>query len=39
VGDGTVRIPISATYSLADAAEAHRMLQGRDTTGMTILIP
>ena len=39
VGDGTVRIPISATYDLADAAEAHRMLQGRDTTGMTILIP
>lgn len=39
VGDGTVRISISAKYSLADAAKAQTALQGRETTGITVLLP
>ena len=37
VGDGTVRIEIGQRFALADAAEAHRALEGRQTTGSTIL--
>lgn len=36
-GDLTVRI--GAEYPLADAAEAHRALQGRRTTGKVLLVP
>ena len=39
VGDGTVKIPISARYKLSDAVQAHTDLQGRETTGMVILVP
>jgi NADPH2:quinone reductase len=39
VADGKVKIPITAKYELAEAAKAHSMLQGRETTGMTILLP
>jgi NADPH:quinone reductase len=39
VGDGTVRIPITARFKLADAVEAHRQLQARETTGMVVLLP
>lgn len=39
VASGAVRIPIHARYPLAEAAEAHRALEARDTTGSTILIP
>ncbi len=35
----TVRIRIGQTYPLADTAEAHRDLEGRRTTGSTVLIP
>jgi NADPH:quinone reductase len=34
-----VKILIGQTYALADAAEAHRDLEGRRTTGSTVLIP
>ncbi|HVY82300.1 MAG TPA: quinone oxidoreductase [Steroidobacteraceae bacterium] len=34
-----VRIRIGQTYALKDAAEAHRDLEGRRTTGSTVLIP
>jgi NADPH2:quinone reductase len=34
-----VRIPINQTYPLRDAAQAHRDLEGRKTTGSTVLIP
>ncbi len=34
-----VRIRIGQTYPLAEAAEAHRDLEGRRTTGSTLLIP
>ncbi len=36
---GAVRIEINQTYPLKDAARAHRDLQGRRTTGSTILLP
>ncbi len=39
VGDGVVKVQISARYPLAEAQKAHEMLQGRETTGMTILLP
>ena len=39
VGKGAVRIEINQTYALKDAAAAHRDLEGRKTTGSTILLP
>jgi NADPH:quinone reductase len=39
VADGTVKIPISGRFPLEEAAKAHTLLQGRDTTGMLVLIP
>ncbi len=36
---GAVKIDIGQTYELAEAATAHRDLEGRKTTGSTILIP
>ena len=39
VSSGAVRIEIGQSYPLAQAAEAHRALEARNTTGSTILIP
>jgi NADPH2:quinone reductase len=39
VGGGHVRIPVHARLPLAQAAEAHRALEGRGTTGATVLLP
>lgn len=39
VEDGRVRIEINQTYALRDAAEAHRDLEARRTTGCTVLMP
>jgi NADPH:quinone reductase len=39
VGDGTVKIPVNHRFPLAEAAEAHRALEGRKTTGSTVLVP
>ena len=39
VGNGAVKIEINQTYPLRDAAAAHRDLEGRRTTGSTILLP
>jgi NADPH2:quinone reductase len=39
VAKGHVSIPINATFKLADAAGAHRALEGRETTGSSVLIP
>jgi NADPH2:quinone reductase len=39
VGSGAVKIPVNQKYALKDAAQAHRDLEGRETTGSTILIP
>ncbi|MCY4096762.1 MAG: quinone oxidoreductase [Rhodospirillales bacterium] len=39
VGNGQVRIEINQRYALAEAQQAHRDLEGRKTTGSTLLIP
>jgi len=39
VGSGKVRIEVNQTYPLAEAAQAHRDLEARKTTGSTILLP
>ena len=36
---GRLKVRIDRTYPLADAAEAHRALEGRQTTGKVLLIP
>jgi NADPH:quinone reductase len=36
---GDVKVRIGQTFALADAAEAHRALEGRRTTGSTVLLP
>lgn len=36
---GTVKIEVNQTFPLADAADAHRALEGRKTTGSTVLVP
>lgn len=37
VASGRITIPINQTYTLRDAAEAHRALEARRTTGSTVL--
>jgi NADPH2:quinone reductase len=39
VTSGQVKIPVERSYPLADAARAHRDLEGRVTTGAGVLIP
>jgi NADPH:quinone reductase len=39
VASGAVKIPINQTYALKDARKAHEDLEGRETTGSSILIP
>ena len=39
VGRGAVRVRIGGTYALADAAQAHRDLESRKTTGSLVLTP
>ncbi len=39
VESGAVKIEIKQTYPLSEAAQAHRDLEARKTTGSTILIP
>jgi NADPH2:quinone reductase len=39
VGSGKVKIPVNQKYALKDAVKAHQDLEGRKTTGSTILIP
>ncbi|MBA3596293.1 MAG: quinone oxidoreductase [Methylibium sp.] len=36
---GAVKIPLERRYALADAAQAHRDLEARETTGCSVLIP
>ena len=38
IGSGAVRIEINQRYALQDAAQAHRDLEARRTTGSTVLI-
>jgi NADPH2:quinone reductase len=39
VKSGKVKIEVNQTYALKDAAQAHRDLEGRKTTGSTVLLP
>ena len=39
VARGVLRVRVGQTYPLADAARAHRDLEGRKTTGSSLLIP
>ena len=39
VKSGKVKIEINQTYPLAEAAQAHRDLEARKTTGSTVLLP
>jgi len=39
VTKGQIKIDIKQQYPLADTVQAHRDLEGRKTTGTTILIP
>ena len=39
VNRGIVKIAVNQTYPLRDAAQAHRDLEGRKTTGSTVMIP
>jgi NADPH2:quinone reductase len=37
--DGTVKVDITRRFDLKDAADAHRAIESRDTTGAMILVP
>ena len=37
--DGSISIAVNQTFALKDAAEAHRALEARQTTGSTVLLP
>ncbi len=39
VTDGSVTIEVKQTYPLSETAQAHRDLEGRKTTGSTVLLP
>jgi NADPH2:quinone reductase len=39
VTSGAVKIRVNQTFALKDAAEAHRTLEARKTTGSTVLLP
>lgn len=39
VADGTVSIRVNQRYALSEAAQAHEDLEGRRTTGTTVLLP
>lgn len=39
VQTGAVKIEVNQTFPLQEAAEAHRALEGRRTTGTTVLLP
>ena len=39
IGNGALTVTIGQTYPLRDAAQAHRDLEARRTTGSTVLVP
>ncbi|MBR3189480.1 quinone oxidoreductase [Bosea sp. (in: a-proteobacteria)] len=39
VGSGKVSVVINARFALKDAADAHRALESRGTTGSTVIVP
>lgn len=39
VRSGKVKIPVNQTYAMADVVQMHRDMEGRKTTGSTIMLP
>jgi NADPH2:quinone reductase len=39
IGNGSIKVTIGQRFPLAEAADAHRALEGRQTTGSTLLVP
>jgi len=39
IADGKLKLRVAHTYPLAEAAQAHRDLEGRKTTGKLLLLP
>ncbi|WIJ23707.1 quinone oxidoreductase family protein [Devosia sp. RR2S18] len=39
IANGAIKVQIGQTFPLADAAEAHRALEARQTTGSVVLLP
>jgi NADPH2:quinone reductase len=39
VQSGAIKVEIGRSFALADAADAHRALEGRETTGSVVLLP
>ena len=39
IADGTLRVPVTQTFPLMQAATAHAALHGRRTTGASVLLP
>jgi NADPH2:quinone reductase len=39
LADGVIRVPVKAKFKLADVVEAHKALEGRQTTGSVVLLP
>jgi NADPH2:quinone reductase len=39
IANGTIKVNVGSTFNLLDVAQAHRAIEGRKTTGSTVLIP
>lgn len=39
ITDGAIKVEIGRTFALEQAAEAHRAIEGRETTGSVLLLP
>ena len=39
IAEGMLEVRVGAKYDLQDAADAHRALEGRETTGKVLLLP
>lgn len=39
VADGSIKVTIGRTFALSEAGDAHRALEGRETTGSVVLLP
>ena len=39
LGDGTLEVQVGHTFDLADAAEAHRFIEDRKSSGKVVLVP
>lgn len=39
LGSGRLKVEIGQTYKLSDAAKVHRVLESRQTTGSTVMLP